>query len=268
MSRRESEHTDLPIPNGWFAVSFSKDLLEGEVKRIHYFDEDLVLFRGRSGRPYVLDAYCPHLGAHLAEGGRVLAETVRCPFHGWQFDGASGECVEIPYCKRIPPRAQVRKWDVVERDCMIFVWHHAEGKPPSWEVPEIPELSDPEWMAPRYFDFQVPVHQQDMHENNLDPVHFQFVHGMAEFPRDSEIQYGEGGRFMRVQHTSQQETPVGSFRMTLIRDSWGMGLSAVRTTGIPNAGLLMFSSTTAIDAHHTHSRWVLTATRNMADLAG
>jgi phenylpropionate dioxygenase-like ring-hydroxylating dioxygenase large terminal subunit len=107
-----------------------------------------------------------------------------------------------------------------------------------------------------------------MHENNLDPVHFQFVHGMLEFPDNSEISYGENGRFMRVQHTSEQQTPAGSFEMTLIRESWGMGLTSVRTTGIPGAGLLMYSSTSAIDREHTISRWVFSVTRNMADVAG
>lgn len=58
------------IPNGWYAVGWSKDLAKGEVKRIRYFDRELVLFRGRSGEPKVLSAYCPHIGAHLAEGGR------------------------------------------------------------------------------------------------------------------------------------------------------------------------------------------------------
>ena len=60
---------------------------------------------------------------------------------------------------------------------MIFVWHHAEGKPPSWEVPEMPEIGDPDWTEPRTFELEVPVHMQDMAENNCDPVHFQFVHG-------------------------------------------------------------------------------------------
>ena len=53
-----------------------------------------------------------------------------------------------------------------------------------------------------------------------------------------------------------------------MRDSWGLGLAAVRTVGIPGAGLLMFSSTTPIDARHTHSRWLLTVTSNLVDLAG
>lgn len=139
----------LPIPNGWFAIAWSRDLDAGGVKRIRYFNEELALFRTRSGEPKVLDAYCPHLGAHLAEGGRVIGETIRCPFHGWQFDGA-GRCTHIPYCDRIPPRAQVRSWPVVERDCMIFVWHHAEGQPPNWEVPRMAELEDPEWTPPRH----------------------------------------------------------------------------------------------------------------------
>jgi nitrite reductase/ring-hydroxylating ferredoxin subunit len=267
MSSRAREHTTLPLPNGWFAIAFSRDLAEADVKRVRYFDEELVLFRGRSGRPHLLDAYCSHLGAHLAEGGRVIGDSVRCPFHGWQYDGESGRCVAIPYCERIPPQARVRPYEVVERNQMIFAWHHTEGKPPSWEVPLISELGDPLWSEARCFELLVPVHMQDMHENNLDPVHFQFVHGMPEVP-PSEISYGEGGRCMRVESTVDRVTPFGTFTTTLVRESWGLGLAAVRLVGIPGAGLLMFSSTAPIDTGHTHSRWLFSVTRNMADLAG
>ena len=48
-----TEHSDPGIPNGWFAVAWSKDLVEGDVKRIRYFDEELVLFRTRSGQAKV-----------------------------------------------------------------------------------------------------------------------------------------------------------------------------------------------------------------------
>jgi hypothetical protein len=134
-------------------------------------------------------------------------------------------------------------------------------------VPVVPELSDPAWSEPRRLELEVPVHMQDMHENNLDPVHFQFVHGMPEVP-PSEIAYGDGGRTMRVQHTAERDTPFGKFQTTLVRESWGLGLASVRTEGIPGAGLLMFSSTAPIDARNTRSRWLFTVTRNMADLAG
>ena len=35
----ESRDLTLPIPNGWFAVAFSKDLVDGEVKRVRAFGE-------------------------------------------------------------------------------------------------------------------------------------------------------------------------------------------------------------------------------------
>ena len=268
MSSTRGQHVSLHIPNGWFAVAWCKELVKGDVKRIRYFDEELVLFRTRSGEATVLDAYCPHLGAHLAEGGRVIGETIRCPFHGWQYD-RTGSCVKIPYAEgeRIPRKACVRPWDVVERNGMIFVWHHAEGKPPSWEVPAMPELEDPAWTEPRTFELEVPVHMQDMAENNCDPVHFQFVHGNTQVP-ESVVSYGEDGRFMRMLSNHPQETPQGTFDMELERDAWGLGLVSVRSKGIPGAGLLMFSSTSPIDAGHTHSRWIFTVTRNLADLAG
>jgi nitrite reductase/ring-hydroxylating ferredoxin subunit len=266
LSSREREHTELAIPNGWFAVAFSKDLVPGEVKRIRYFDEELVLFRTRSGQARVLDAYCAHLGAHLGEGGRVVGENLRCPFHGWQYDGA-GACVEIPYCQKIPPLARVRSWEVQECNRFIFVWHHAEAKPPSWSVPPMPELAHPDWSEPRSFELKVAVHMQEMHENNNDPVHFQFVHGNLHVP-PSEIRYGEGGRYMRMVSYSQTETPLGSFDTALERDSWGLGLTAVRISGIPGAGLLMYSSTSPVDRSHTHSRWLFTVTKNLADVAG
>ena len=255
------------IPNGWFAVGWSRDLAIGEVRRIYYFEEELVLFRTRTGKSRVLSAYCSHLGAHLAEGGRVAGETVRCPFHAWQYDGETGKCVEIPYCDRIPKKAKVRAWETMERNGMIFVWHHGEQKPPDWEVPEIPQLSDSDWAEPRTFEIEVPIHMQDMAENNLDPVHFQVVHSMLSVP-DTHIDFAESGRFMHAVSYSEQETPYGTFDMELHRDSWCLGMSSVESRGIPTAGLYMFSSTTPIDRHTTVSRWTLTSTKNMVDTAG
>ena len=46
------------------------------------------------------------------------------------------------------------------------------------------------------------------------------------------------------------------------------GLTAIRMHGLPGAGLLLFASTTPIDERRVLSRWLLTATRNMVDVAG
>ena len=60
-------------PIGWFAVAYSHDLPAGGVLPLAYFGTDLVAFRAEDGTAHVLDAHCPHLGAHLGHGGVVEA---------------------------------------------------------------------------------------------------------------------------------------------------------------------------------------------------
>lgn len=62
--------------------------------------EQFAVFRGLDGNVYVLDAYCPHLGANLAIGGRVVGSCIECPFHGWMFSGKDGSCTKIPYAQK------------------------------------------------------------------------------------------------------------------------------------------------------------------------
>lgn len=70
------------------------------------------MFRGHSGTAYVVDAYCPHLGASLAVGGRVVGSCIECPFHGWQFQGKDGKCVRIPYADK----GMTLRWEL-----MVFI---------------------------------------------------------------------------------------------------------------------------------------------------
>lgn len=268
MNSTSRHHTPLPLPNGWFAVAWSRDLLPGDVLPLRVFGDDLVLFRTRDGQPKVLDAYCAHLGAHLGEGGRVHGNSLRCPFHAWRYDGDTGACVEIPYCEKIPPRARVQAWPVVEANRMIFAWYHAEGKAPEWDVPIMSEFDDADWTEPRLHELEVPVHLQEMSENNCDPIHFHYVHSAPNVHMDSKIEFGEDGRFFRMTDEGERTTPMGTFHTVLERDTWQIGISSVRTHGIPGVGLLLFTSTTPIDTERCISRWAFSVTENMADVAG
>ena len=82
-------------PNAWFPVLQSKDLKKCQIKPFFGFGNDLVVFRGVSGKVYNLDAYCPHLGANLGVGGTVVGEDIKCPFHGWNFNNL-GKCMAVP----------------------------------------------------------------------------------------------------------------------------------------------------------------------------
>ena len=112
---RRLGHLPPVYPNGWFHLCFSKDVARGAVKYVQQLGEHFAVFRGESGQVHVLDAYCPHMGANLAVGGRVQGDCLDCPFHGWQFDGTDGKCVNIPYAKKVPDFAKTRSWACLER---------------------------------------------------------------------------------------------------------------------------------------------------------
>ena len=84
-----------PYPNGWLPIIESQELKKGQIIPIHSLGHDLVIYRGISGVVYVLDAYCPHLGANLGVGGTVVGDEIKCPFHGWKFN-SEGECTYVP----------------------------------------------------------------------------------------------------------------------------------------------------------------------------
>jgi phenylpropionate dioxygenase-like ring-hydroxylating dioxygenase large terminal subunit len=165
-----------PFPDGWFRVARSTEVPARAVRPLRYFGRDLVLFRGEDGRARVLDAHCPHLGAHLGHGGTVEGDALRCPFHGWLI-GGDGACVQIPYARTVPPRARIGTWPVREVNGLVMVYYHARGKPPAWELPALPELTMPGWTPLRPgHRWRIRAHIQDVAENGVDTAHMPLVH--------------------------------------------------------------------------------------------
>ncbi len=127
----------FPMPNGWFCISRSDEIKPGEVKSLKFCDNQVVAFRTESGEATVLDAFCPHLGAHLGEGGCVKGETIECPFHAWRWN-KDGTCAEIPYAKNFPPKAketQIYHYPTKEANGFIWAWHHLLKEEPYFELP-------------------------------------------------------------------------------------------------------------------------------------
>ena len=259
----ESKTNTTPdFPMGWYSVERSHQLAIGEVKAVQAFDRELVLYRTRSGRPVLQDAFCPHLGAHLGHEGRVVAETIRCPFHGWQF-GVEGNCEHIPYCDEIPERARVRTWHTEEKNGEVYVWFHPENTAPQWGLPDLVELDDADWTSPRYTEHLVPAHVQDICENSCDPVHFQFVHGQMEIP-ESSVTIDDDGRTMHL----HSEARTADYPSHLHAITYSPGFALVRNSYGPNAEMVMYNSAQPIDRHTTLMRWTLMVRREIEDLAG
>ena len=140
----------------------SRDLQRGEVKQVDALGLNLAVYRSSDADTvFVTDAYCPHLGANIAVGGRVTGDCIQCPFHNWSYCGETGQCVDVPYSSAsIPEQARLRVWTCVERNGLVLLWHHADGLPPSWDPPVIDEVEDGDWVYQGRNEFIVNCHIQ------------------------------------------------------------------------------------------------------------
>lgn len=185
LSREDNQiltRVDAESPGGqllrryWQPVAAAVELTdEKPIKKVRILGEDLVVYRDKSGRYGLVGEHCPHRSASLAYG-RVDAEGIRCPYHGWKFN-AAGRCIEQPaepknsnYKDEIEhpgypvqklggllfaymgpqPAPALPRWDVL-------AWEHGRR----WIVKQ--ELLNCNWM-------------QCM-ENSVDPSHLYWLHG-------------------------------------------------------------------------------------------
>lgn len=165
--------------NCWYVVSAAEDVGARPVA-VRALGQEIVLFRRSSDREVVaLSGRCPHRMARLADG-HVDGDTLRCPYHRWAF-AADGACVHVPSeldGARIPPRARVDSYPVVEREGWIWVFL---GDLPEAErpmVPEIPGVDLTGWRAVRG-EWTWRAHYTRVVENAVDIAHTPFLHARS-----------------------------------------------------------------------------------------
>lgn len=183
------------FPNGWIPILESRALGLNQVKSALCLGLEVAVVRGAAGQAYVIDAFCPHLGANFAVGGQVYQQAnpvqgskesgqcsnktaedcVRCPFHGWSFRLTDGQCSDVPY-EDSPMNVKVKVWTSVEVNGYIFVWHHVLNEPPSWELVPVPEIASKEWAYCGRTDHTILAHPQEILENAADLTHLPEIH--------------------------------------------------------------------------------------------
>jgi nitrite reductase/ring-hydroxylating ferredoxin subunit len=99
-----------------------------------------VLFRDAKGVARALDDRCAHRRAPLSLGHITRQGQVRCPYHGWTFDGQTGRCVAIPNlgkAESVPGRYEIGHYAVAERMGVVFVWVGAAGDADENRLPKL-----------------------------------------------------------------------------------------------------------------------------------
>lgn len=158
---------------GWYVVMCSADLPAGKAVEHRIGGKGLAVYRTASGKPVAIDLYCPHFGGNLAFG-KVVGEHIQCPFHNWSYD-TTGACVNIPNCPKIPAKAKVQSYPVVERfGCIwLFVGDHKY-----YDLPTAQSVFGGQVRYGTVKDLgTIRVDCRDVFENFLDVTHAKTIHG-------------------------------------------------------------------------------------------
>lgn len=167
---------------------------------VRLLGEDLVLYREEKGGFALVGRRCPHRGADLSYG-RLEDGGLRCPFHGWLFDG-QGRCLEQPAEPEDSDfHTSIRHtaYPCVERNGIIFAWM-GPGIAPS-----LPDLDC--FVAPETHSFAfkglIEANWLQALEVGIDPAHASFLHRYFE---DDDPEDGYGQQFR--DRTDGGEIPV------------------------------------------------------------
>jgi 5,5'-dehydrodivanillate O-demethylase len=168
----------------WHPVAVSSEMEERWTKRVRILGEDLVLFRDRSGNLGLIAEACPHRRASLAYG-IPTATGIRCPYHGWMFDG-TGRCLEQPNepeGSAFKDKVATAGYPVRELGGLVFAYL---GPLPAPVLPRLDGLVVPGTIR-AIGHAVIPCNWLQIMENSLDPVHTEWLHGhYFEFVRESE----------------------------------------------------------------------------------
>ena len=111
------------IPNRWYAVLESKEVRQGRPLGATRMNRKLVFWRDRKGAVQCVADTCVHRGVALSTG-KVIGDSIQCPFHGLEFAG-SGACTLIPAngkASPIPQRYSAPSFPVRDEHGFIWLW--------------------------------------------------------------------------------------------------------------------------------------------------
>ena len=178
----------------WMPIACTGELSEQKpIKAVRLLGEDLVVYRDKAGRYGVVGEQCPHRKASLAFG-RVDEEGIRCPYHGWKFDG-TGKCLEMP----AEPESggfkdKIKHVAYPAERLGGLIWTYMGPQPapllPRWDVltwengkrwVQKHEIYKCNWLQPM--------------ENSVDPSHLYWLHGDTAHLAPTVDRYEEDHQF-------------------------------------------------------------------------
>jgi 5,5'-dehydrodivanillate O-demethylase oxygenase subunit len=159
----------------WQPILPKADLERDQVVPIRLLGENLVLYKNLRGEMGLIQERCPHRSASLAYG-LPDDDGIRCPYHGWKF-GSDGACLDQPFEETVgntkfKDHIRIAAYPVEELCGLIFAYLGPQPAPllPRWE----PLVNEDQIRGITVRD--MPINWLEAKENNLDPMHFDYLH--------------------------------------------------------------------------------------------
>ena len=117
----------------WYRALPSRQVRGDKLSKAMLLETPLAIGRDRQGRPFALHDACPHRGMPLSCGD-FDGQQVECSYHGWRFDGHTGQCQLIPSLtadqKLKIDRIYAGSYACEEHD--DFIWVFIPEPPAAW----------------------------------------------------------------------------------------------------------------------------------------
>jgi phenylpropionate dioxygenase-like ring-hydroxylating dioxygenase large terminal subunit len=162
------------LKNTWYVAAWGREIVDNAPFGRTICNEKVVLFRGPDGKVAALEDRCSHRGLPLS-CGKVTSGQIECGYHGLRFN-AAGSCMVIPGQQHVPSRADIKRYPIVEKDELVWIWMGEATDADATAIPDFP------W----HNDYTNWPHKNDMCyvesnyllvvDNLMDLSHIGFVH--------------------------------------------------------------------------------------------
>jgi len=176
----------LMLRGFWYRALPSDRVHRNQLVSAMLLETPLVIGRDQQGKTFALLDACPHRGMPLS-CGRFDGSHVECSYHGWKFDGHTGQCALIPSLtpdqKLKIDRIYAGNFACDEHDDFIWVFIPEPGPPGARttrrtevasDAPRVPVFSEKFKLA--YLTSDLPCSVDHGIIGLMDPAHGPFVH--------------------------------------------------------------------------------------------
>lgn len=164
------------VKNAWYCAGWDTDisLARDALVTRRIAGQSLLLYRTPEGTAVAMEDRCCHRSAPLSLG-RKEGGDIRCMYHGMLF-APDGRCVDIPGMEKIPEKACVRTFPVVEKDNWVWVWMGDVAQADEALICDAIGPSAPGWNL-RTNHLRVDTGYREEIANLADLSHVSWVHG-------------------------------------------------------------------------------------------